>query len=66
MFDILDVVTLKKDDSETGIKKGTTGTIVYIHGNHEAYTVEFVDEDGDTIEASLWKEYIANELQRKS
>ena len=63
MLNLYDVVTLKEDDQETGIRKGTEGTVVYIHGNGEAYTVEFFDKDGDTIEAAFDKEFTENELQ---
>ena len=42
MLKLLDIVTLKADDPDTGLKAGTEGTIVDVHGNHEAYTVEFV------------------------
>ena len=53
MLKLLDIVTLKADDPDTGLKAGTEGTIVDVHGNHEAYTVEFFDEDGNTIEEAL-------------
>lgn len=63
MLNLYDVVVLKEDDQEIGIPKGTKGTVVYVHGNGEAYTVEFFDEDGDTIETSFDKEFTENELQ---
>lgn len=56
MLKLLDIVTLKADDPDTGLKAGTEGTIVDVHGNHEAYTVEFSDEDGNTIEEALFKD----------
>ena len=63
MLKLYDVVTLKEDDQETGIRKGTEGTIVDIHGNGEAYTVEYYDKDADTIESSFVKEFTEAELQ---
>ena len=36
MLKLLDIVTLKVDDPDIGIKAGTEGTIVDVHGNHEA------------------------------
>lgn len=63
MLNLYDVVTLKEDDPVTGIRRGTEGTIVSIHGKGEAYTVEFCDKDGDTIETSFGKEFTKSELQ---
>lgn len=54
MLKLFDTVTLKNDDPETGVKAGTEGTIVDVLGNGKAFTVEFFDEDGNTIEASLY------------
>ena len=45
-------------------KAGTEGTIVDILGNGKAFTVEFFDEDGNTIEASLCTEYTPEQLQK--
>lgn len=55
MLKLFDTVTLKNDDPETGVKAGTEGTIVDVLGNGKAFTVEFFDEDGNTIEASLYR-----------
>lgn len=38
MLKLFDIVTLRNDDSETGIKAGTEGTIVDILGNGKAFT----------------------------
>lgn len=64
MLKLFDTVTLKKDDPETGVKAGTEGTIVDVLGNGKAFTVEFFDEDGNTIEASLYTEYTPAQLQK--
>jgi len=64
MLELLDIVTLRNDDPETGIKAGTEGTIVDVLGNGKAFTVEFFDEDENTIEASLYTEYTPERLQK--
>lgn len=64
MLKLLDIVILKTDDPETGIKAGTEGTIVDVLGNGKAFTVEFFNEDGNTIEASLYTEYTPEQLQK--
>ena len=64
MLKLFDTVTLKNDDPETGVKAGTEGTIVDVLGNGKAFTVEFYDEDGNTIEASLYTEYTPAQLQK--
>ena len=55
MLKLFDTVTLKNDDPET---------IVDVLGNGKAFTVEFFDEDGNTIEASLYTEYTPAQLQK--
>lgn len=60
MLKLFDIVTLKNDDPETRVKAGTEGTIVDVLGNGKAFTVEFFDEDGNTIEAP----FIQSTLQR--
>lgn len=64
MTELLDIVTLRNDDPETGIKAGTEGTIVDVLGNGKAFAVEFFDEDGNTIEVSLCAEYTPEQLQK--
>ena len=44
---------------------GTEGTVVYIQDNGEAYTVEFFDENGDTIEDALFKDFLPSQLKKK-
>ena len=61
MLKLFDIVTLKNDDPETRVK---AGTIVDVLGNGKAFTVEFFDEDGNTIEASLYTEYTPAQLQK--
>jgi len=44
-----DVVVLVRDLPEYGLQTGDTGVIVLVHGNDEAYEVEFVTLAGQTI-----------------
>ena len=45
----LDSVALTCDLPEHGLKRGDVGTAVLVHGKGEAFEVEFVDYDGQTI-----------------
>ena len=65
MFALYDIVVLLEDDPETGVKAGTEGTVVDIQDGGKAYTVEFFDENGDTIEEALFKDYLPKQLKKK-
>lgn len=65
MFQLFDIVILREDDPGAGVRAGTEGVIVCIQGGGEAYTVEFFDENGDTIEAALLKDYLPEQLKKK-
>ena len=45
----LDAVALTCDLPERGLKRGDVGTAVLVHGNAEAFEVEFVGYDGSTV-----------------
>jgi hypothetical protein len=45
----LDPVALTRDLSENGLKRGDVGTAVLVHGDTEAFEVEFVGYDGHTV-----------------
>jgi hypothetical protein len=45
----LDPVALACDLPECGLKRGDVGTAVLVHGNGEAFEVEFVDYQGQTV-----------------
>ena len=47
MIEELDVVAMKRDRADLGLKAGDEGTIVLIYGD-EACEVEFVNPDGST------------------
>ena len=45
----LDAVALTGDLPKQGLKRGDVGTAVLVHGDGEAFEVEFVDYDGHTV-----------------
>lgn len=45
----LDAVALTCDLPEHGLMRGDAGTVVLVHGNGEAFEVEFVGYDGHTV-----------------
>lgn len=66
MFNLLDCVKLKRDRADIGVNRSHTGVIVDILEGGKAYTVEFFDENNETIEASLYVEFDASELKTVS
>ena len=62
MFNLYDVVRTKKDYPELSLTKENIGTIVDKLSNGKAYTVEFLDENNDTIEEALFTEFGENDL----
>ena len=64
MFYLYDVVRLKEDDKLNGVKSTYIGAVVDVHTDSkgEAYTVEFIDEQNETIEKALFTEYKPDEL----
>ena len=49
MFKELDCVVLTVDIEEEGLKAGDAGTIVHMYPGGDAFIVEFLTLDGDTI-----------------
>jgi hypothetical protein len=45
----LDAVALTRDLPAHGLKRGDVGTAVLVHGDGEAFEVEFVGYDGHTV-----------------
>jgi hypothetical protein len=45
----LDAVALTCDLPEHGLMRGDVGTAVLVHGDGEAFEVEFVDYEGRTV-----------------
>lgn len=64
MLSLYDVVKLKDDDVTNGVKKTNIGAVVDVLDNGKAYTVEFIDDDGETIEKALFTEYTEDQLVR--
>ena len=62
MLKLYDVVKLRKNDEAHGVKDSYTGTIVDVLSEGEAYTVEFFDEKGETVEDALLTEYYPDDL----
>lgn len=63
MFNLYDMVKLKKDREDIGLKKGTIGAIIDVVNNGEVYSVEFVDDNEETIDDSLFTYFKPDELE---
>lgn len=61
MFKEFDVVRLKEDDIDAGVKASYLGTIVDVI-DKDVFTVEFFDDEGNTIMPALLKTYSTKEL----
>ncbi len=64
MFELFDIVRVKKEYPELSLTPNNIGTIVDVHNGGEAYTVEFVDENLETIEEALYTEFAESELEK--
>ena len=62
MLALHDIVRLKHDRPDLGVTTNHIGAVIDILDNGAAYTVEFVDEDGDTIEDSIYTHFTEDEL----
>lgn len=62
MFSLYDIVSLKEDDALHNVKKEYRGTIVAVVNNGKAFTIEFIDNNGNTIEDALFTEYEPNDI----
>ena len=52
---LLDIVELKEDLPEFGVKRGERGTVVEVLDDpEEAYILEFVDKSGTSSRLSYW------------
>jgi len=63
MFFETDVVRLKEDNIDLGVKRSFIGAVVDVIGEGVAYTVEFLNENDETVEAALFTEFSANDLE---
>ncbi|WP_174871178.1 DUF4926 domain-containing protein [Pectobacterium polaris] len=49
-YSLFDVISLKNDLPDEGLKKGTLGAIVHIYDEPSpAYDIEFCDNNGETL-----------------
>ena len=66
MISELETVVLVNDLPEENLKAGDVGTVVSVYNNGEAYDVEFVATDGNTIALKTLKhEMIRSTFGRK-
>ncbi len=50
IFELLEVVRLREDLPDLGLRRGTQGAVVdLLDGNGEAYEIEVVDDSGETV-----------------
>lgn len=56
----LDRAALRQDLPDHGLLAGDVGAVVFVHGDAEAYEVEFMTVDGQTIAV---KTLYANEIE---
>ncbi|PLY36334.1 DUF4926 domain-containing protein [Pectobacterium carotovorum] len=50
IYYLFDVISLKNDLPDEGLKKGMLGTIVHIYDDPSlAYDIEFCDDNGETL-----------------
>ncbi len=50
MIEYLSTVRLKRPIPGTAIPAGATGVVVMVYHNPDGYEVEFMDDDGDTLQ----------------
>ncbi len=62
MLKLHDVVKLKKEDKIAGVSTDNIGAVIDILKGGEAYTVEFINDEGVTIEGSIFTQYKEDEL----
>ena len=62
MFNLYDVVRLRRERPDVGLEVGARGTVIDILGGGEAYTVEFFDNNNETIEKTIYTHFTENEI----
>ena len=65
MIKEFDLVTLKQDLAEKGLKQGDVGTVVMVYEGGRGYEVEFVAYDGETIAVLTLPAEHVRELRHK-
>ena len=62
MFDLHELVALKVDRDDIGVKSTFLGTVIDVVDDGAAYSVEFVDDNGETVEDSIFAYFLEDEL----
>ena len=62
MLNLYDVVRLKHDREDIGLKTTFIGTVIDILEGGAAYSVEFIDANGKTIDDSVFADFTEYEL----
>jgi len=63
VFNLYDVVKLKSNRPDVNVTTDNIGTIIDYVADENVYSVEFVDEKGDTIEESVLTYFKPDELE---
>ena len=64
IFKLHDTIKIKRDRKDANVKKGDIGTIIDIHDQGEAFSIEFFDADNETIMESMLKIFYPEEIER--
>ena len=62
MLKLYDIVRLKTTNKQLGLSTKCIGTIVDVLNDGKAFTVEFIDDFGNTVEEALFTEFAPEEL----
>ena len=62
MFDLHELVALKVDRDDIGVKSTFIGTVIDVVGDGAAYSVEFMDDNNETVEDSIFAYFLEDEL----
>lgn len=65
MIKELDRVILNKDISASNLEKGDIGTVVMVHNMGEAFEVEFITLDGQTITVETLSKDEVREIRKR-
>ncbi len=63
MFNLFDVVRLKKPLKKYGLTVENIGTIVDIQGDGNTLVVEFIDKNGNSIDEALFENFKPEDLE---
>ena len=63
MLKLYDVVKLKEDREDIGVKATFCGTVIDYVKEDDVYSVEFMDEENETCEEALYTYFKESELE---